>query len=398
MRDQILERLLRVVALVGAVAYIPSCYLSLSDGLWPLAAFDSLAFAVLLAAAFIRRLGYRARLAILVGSAVLISGAVLFATGPFGAGYIYLICAVFLAALLGNNRLIVATIASSAAIACGYALFLVFGHPRLGQSLASFLIVASNLVLVCAVLGMAARRLITGLESANAEEKRLSLRVGEELAAARGAEAALATEMAAKEELLRELNHRVRNNMQLMLSLLTIENSRQDADSMARLSRRIHSLSLANDMILSDPDAGSVDLQQLLLASLVDQHIFIGEGTPFKVEPFSFRLPVDSLIGFALAIGDIVGSLNAMGVPVDVALGGGGGKPSLVFGWPSSEEPGRPSPAAALRSDPFLLGLMKPGCLSFAPGQRGGRASLGLELGQEDGGPGLPEGARGAVS
>ncbi len=381
-RERILGRLLKVIALVGVVAYVPSVYLSVRYGLWYLVLVDSLAFATIVALALAKGISYRLRIDSLVGGFLLISAAVTFATGPFGAGYIFLICAVFLAALLGERRLIVATIVAAASITLGFGLYLALGHPSMGQTLGSFVIVAANLLFVCVLLGVAARSTIVGLQTAYAEEKRLASRVGEELEAARRAEAALQAEMGLKEGLLKELEHRVRNNMQVVQSLLTIEDARRDSlegdgKSVARLSRRVRSLSLANDMLLSAPDARSVDLHHLLVASLVE-HSVGGGGGFFHAKPFYSSLPADQVAGIALVLGDIIASLAALGLPIEITLEAEEGLETLGFSWRSPDAV--EDPASGLRADPLLSSLLSGCVLGFTSGEPGEPATLSLGI------------------
>lgn len=374
-RERILDRLLKVVALVGIVAYVPSVYMSLAYGLWPLVIVDSLAFALLAFVAFKRGLGYSLRVGCLVGGCLVVSATVTFATGPFGAGYIFLICAVFLASLLGDRPLIVATIVAAALITLGFGLFIALGHPTTGQSLGSFITVAANLLLVCTLLGLAARSTIVGLQRAYAEEKRLAARVGVELEAAHRAEAALQAEIGLKEGLLQELDHRVRNNMQVVQSLVTIEDSRRDGGSLQRLSRRLRSLNLANDLILAEPGARSLDLHHLLVASLVEHR---GGAGRFHARHFYASLPPDSVAGIALILGDIIASLDELGLAIEISLDAEEGSETLTFSWSGHDEAG--DPATALRSDPLLSSLLSACELGFSSSAAGGPATLTLGI------------------
>jgi hypothetical protein len=376
-RGQIVDRLLRVAALAGAVAYVPSIYGSIAWRLWLVAAVDSLAFAVFIATALNRRASYRAKLSVLIGAGIAIAGAVLYYMGPYGAGYVYLLGVVFLVVLLGDARFIALTIVASAAILGAYALLVALDVVRIGQPLITVFITDSNIILIGAMLAIAGRSLVSGLEIAYGEEQRLVARVGEELEAARAADAALLAEMAVKERLVKELHHRVHNNMQVVLSLLEIEDARRDGLSIGRMARRVRALSFADDLTLSDPDAETVDLHHFVTMSLVALRVSGDAGDSFSARPFTMPIPVNRLAGLSIAVAEILAALTELRLPVEVATEG---DERLTFTW--SPAPGGEDAALAARlcNDPVAAGLAGPGGLCFERNSEGGEATLYLDL------------------
>jgi hypothetical protein len=379
-RGRILDGILRVIVLVGALAYIPSVCLSVASGLWVIVAADTIAYAVFIAAAVSRRADFRLKLAAIVSAGIVIAGIVLFYTGPYGAGYIWLICAIFLAALLGSARLIAATVLASAAILGGFALLIAVGAAPHGQPLVTFAITAANLIFVCVLLSIAARNLIKGMESAYGEERRLAVRVGEELEAARAADAALHAEMEIKETLMKELHHRVHNNMQIVLSLLDIEDKRRDEGSISRIARRVLALSFADDLVLSDPSAETVDLDRLVSGFVNARRADASMEEGFTTGRLAMRLPIASVVTFSVIIAEVLDALAELRRPVAVALEGERGAESLSFRWPSGESGELIELVARLRSDPVIEGLADHCVLSCGTGDGGRESALFLDL------------------
>ena len=61
-----------------------------------------------------------------------------------------------------------------------------------------------------------------------------------------------------KETLLREINHRVKNNLQVILSLMRL--TPIDERGIADLDRKIRSIALAQDLLNSSPDMSSIQI------------------------------------------------------------------------------------------------------------------------------------------
>jgi hypothetical protein len=382
-RERILDRLLRTVALLGAIAYVPSVYASVAYGLWFVAAVDSAAFALIVAAAVFRRLGYRLRLAVLIGACLAIAGAVLYSTGPYGAGYIWLLCAIFLASLLERRRLFPFTTAAAIAILGGYALLIALGAAPAGQPLVSLAVISANLIVVGALLAAAARSLISGLEGAHAEELRLNARVGRELEAARAAEASLIAQAELKEKLLKELHHRVHNSMQVILSLLDIESANRDEGSLERITRRVRALSLADDLFLSHPEDESAELRELVAGAIVAHRASSEAELPFSTGSFSYDIPAAGIGALSIAIAEIIAALAELALPVAVELSGPEGARRLAFRWAGSDAATGEAIAARLRDDPLVAGIAPPGGLAFEPRDAEGKAAISLDLPRE---------------
>ena len=371
-RSSILDQMLRILAAAGLVAYLPSLYASVAARLWSLAAVDSLALLGMIAASRSRRLGYAAKLRILIGISLAVAAAVLYATGPFGAGYVWLLCAVFSASLLGSTRLAAATAAIAVGILAAYGLLILLGRAPHGQDILSLVATSANLLLVGLLVASTSRRLVEGLERALEAELRLSGRLGEELKAARSADEALRAEIGAKEALLKELNHRVRNNIQVMSVILRLEEGRE-AGAVERMGLRVRALSLANEAFLSAPGAEEVELRAFVAGAIESLRPSRKHGEQIVLEPFSYPIPSEAAIGLSIAVAEIIAALSAGG-GVSVGLEKEGGEALLAFEWEGPGELG-----ARIAADSVVLGLSPWGLAASAKGP-GGRPRLVLGL------------------
>jgi len=264
-RDAVLSSLIRFSAVAAAVAYLPGVVVSIIEGLWGIAIVDTLAYAILLIATFASRVPFTIKLMLLVGSSLLVGMVVLVYTGPLGAGYIWLMVAVVVSSLFGLRRLIVATIGLTVAFMVAWGIALSLGVEGHGATPLTVLIIGASLLVACLMLAIVTQRLLTGLDSALEERELLASRLAEELAQSNAVRAELKSSLETKEELLRELQHRVRNNLQAVQSLLSIEEETDCASDtyIGDNKRRIGALAIANDLFLARPENGLIDGYEL---------------------------------------------------------------------------------------------------------------------------------------
>lgn len=273
-RDAVLSSLLRFSAVAAAVAYLPGVIVALMEGLWGIAIVDTAAYAVVIFAAFATSVPSAVKLLLLVGSSLMVGMVVLVYTGPLGAGYIWLIVAVVLSALFGVRRLVAATIGLIAAFMAAWGAALSLGAEGHGATPLTVMIIGASLLVACLMLAIVTQRLLTGLDAALAERESLASRLAEELAHSNAVRAELRSSLELKEELLRELQHRVRNNLQAVQSLLSIEEETASAYDhyIGDNRRRIGALTIANDLFLARPQDGLIDGYELVRS--IAQQVF----------------------------------------------------------------------------------------------------------------------------
>lgn len=344
----------------GFLALVPSLWACVVTGLWALFVFDCLIYAWILAVAFLPSVSYTVKLVSLIAVGLGLGGAVMAFAGADGAGYLWLVFAVLVAALLGRRVLTLATFAASLAIILLYALASALGRAPKPQLPSAVLVIAANLVIIFAVLVYVIRRLLRGLELSLAESQE--------------ATKTLEMELRKNEGLLRELNHRVRNNMQLSLSLVGIEaasgqGSREEG--LGTVERRLRALAITNELIIDHSDFERIELRDLarLLAFAEPGQATEGPGSRrlWTLGDFSWPLNAGQAIVLGIAIAEIIHALaGPEGGGIDIEDRGQG--PLLVF---------RPGPGPVIEAGPGLEGLralLPPGSLG-QEGAKDGRAS-----------------------
>lgn len=285
--NETLSRLLRFFAWGGLIAYVPSVWLSAAEGLWLLVVVDTAAYGLVLAAAFVPGMPFGFKLGIVVAVSMAVGVAVLVMTGPFGAGYIWLLAAMILSALFGRRLAAAAVIGVSTAIMLAWGLAVAGGSEGFGGSPMSVAIIGSNLVTIGIALTIVIRRLLSRLEDALTERERIGQRLAEELKETRRVGIELEHALETKELLLRELHHRVKNNMQVVMSLISLAHE-DDPDPCDTAKRRVRALSLVNELALSRANGAAVDAGELFrtLASRSFENRF-PEPPPVEVRVLS---------------------------------------------------------------------------------------------------------------
>ncbi|PKL09063.1 MAG: hypothetical protein CVV51_05780, partial [Spirochaetae bacterium HGW-Spirochaetae-7] len=119
---------------------------------------------------------------------------------------------------------------------------------------------------------------------------------------------ALAANLAEKETLLKEIHHRVKNNLQLILSLFMLQKDASDDpdEFKAAMENRIRSMAMVHEMIYESSNLDSVDLgeyaEQLvrLIAGSTDNHVAV------SVESDSISCSLEKAIPFGLLLVELV--------------------------------------------------------------------------------------------
>jgi len=341
-RDVILTRLLRFAAAAGLIAYLPGVIAGIAESLWGIVMVDTLAYAAIVAAAFVPNFSFNAKLGILVGASLLVAAVVLVGTGPLGAGYIWFIVAVVLSALFGRRGIVTLTISLSMAIMAAWAFAVMLGVDGHGATPMTIGVIAASLFFASLALAIVTRRLLDVMVSAISTRELLAERLADELRKSNEVREELERSLSTKETLLRELQHRVRNNLQVVQGLLASDG---DADEKAdrcleKARRRLNALTIVNDIFLSNPDARDVDVFELMrsVAAITGE-----EGVPCRVETDRTTLATietQSAVIVAVIASDIISALSELG-PTSIRVDGLGRGLRICFHCGLSVDPGR---------------------------------------------------------
>ncbi|TVR55654.1 MAG: sensor histidine kinase [Spirochaetaceae bacterium] len=260
--EHVLTDFFRLFAVIGFVAYVPSMWGAISSRLWAIAVVDTIAYAVIVYAALSRGLSSHKKLAILIVVSLGVGTTVLIGTGMSGAGYIWLMAAAIFSAIFGSVKVIVASIAAVCGILGAYVLFVVLGHIETDSSIAIVGIVTSNLVLVSIAVSYVLHSLLSRLGCLADAQVRLSQHLNAELEDNIAVRKSLDTTLQAKRNVLRELDHRVRNNLQIVLSLMSMVPN--DAAGIRELRSRVLAISAVHDSLDPAGNALEVDIADVL--------------------------------------------------------------------------------------------------------------------------------------
>jgi two-component sensor histidine kinase len=126
-------------------------------------------------------------------------------------------------------------------------------------------------------------------------------------------EEAIRSSLREKETLLKEIHHRVKNNLQVIGSLLRLQ-ARYLKDEQARAmfeesQNRVHAISLVHEKLYRAADLGSIDFHDYLLSlteSLTDSWKGAGVPVDVAVEGTGVQLGVDTAIPCGLIVTELV--------------------------------------------------------------------------------------------
>lgn len=128
---------------------------------------------------------------------------------------------------------------------------------------------------------------------------------------------ALSASLAEKDVLLREIHHRVKNNLQVITSLLGLQASNTEnatvRSAIGESRDRIHSIALVHDQLYRIPNAADIDMATYLdeLVTSIERSIgTAGKRIELRVQATSCTLPLDQAIPCGLIVNELV--TNAM--------------------------------------------------------------------------------------
>jgi len=111
--------------------------------------------------------------------------------------------------------------------------------------------------------------------------------------------------------MLRELQHRVKNNFQVIIAFLALQRRHASDDSRERFASvmdRVHAIALAHDQLTFDNNAGEVEFSDYLraLCANIDPH---REGVGIEVEARRATLPIDRAVPAGLIVNELATNL-----------------------------------------------------------------------------------------
>jgi two-component sensor histidine kinase len=281
-RERLADLLIKICAILGGLAYLPSAYLSLRASQWLVLGVDTLAFLLFLLLAFKPSLPYKVKLGALLGASYALGIVLLAMLGPVGAGPIYLFCFVILAGLFGTAKVLVAANILVAASYAGAALAAALGLLGWAKGPGTVAVLGANAALIGAVLSAAAHNLISGYAATAAAEARLRR---------------------LREMMLREIDHRVKNNLQMITSLVSLRarSSADPAKSLQNIQDSLSAIVLVHQLLDREGSHYRLKVKRFLSA------LFERFGASYPELRFEFgwdgpEMEVDSQVGIDLGV------------------------------------------------------------------------------------------------
>jgi PAS domain S-box-containing protein len=188
----------------------------------------------------------------------------------------------------------------------------------------------------------------------------------EDIARRTTVEGELRTSLQEKEVLLREVHHRVKNNMQVVSSLLNLQASQTDDAHIRELFQeshhRIHTMALIHDTIYASRDLANIDLATFtatLASYLKDSYGLEGDRVALHINVDDVVVPPDAAIPYGLILNELVSNCLKHAFP-----DGQGGEVRITLQQVSAsqatlivQDNGRGIPAEIDVQNPDSLGL-----------------------------------------
>ncbi len=279
----ILSAMLKILVIFGSIAYIPSLFACFYEELYLLAIIDTICYAALITA-YLNKLHYLFRMVIILLVSLVLGAAVLYYTGTDGAGYLWLIFAVFIAALFGKKTAIILTISATQGILQLYMVLNILHILNHSTSLLGMITISANMLIISGTVAYIVHYLLGSLNH----------------------------ELGQREKLLRLLRHRIMNNLQTLESLISLEKT---GGSHSRdLQRRIEALSTATNLLLEKEYRQEIELPELLRILARDISVVVSDESDQTL-----MISAEQLTELTIGFSDIFNALKAYG-PLHVQI------------------------------------------------------------------------------
>jgi two-component sensor histidine kinase/DNA-binding response OmpR family regulator len=145
------------------------------------------------------------------------------------------------------------------------------------------------------------------------ELRRINSELTGEIEERKRAEEKLRVSLAEKEVLLKEVHHRVKNNLQIVSSLLDLQyfniNDKQAVQALRATQDRIKSMALVHEKLYLTTDVANIDLTvylESLTEHLCDSYLIDPEQVSLVIDAENVKLSIDKAIPCGLIINELV--------------------------------------------------------------------------------------------
>ncbi len=188
------------------------------------------------------------------------------------------------------------------------------GGPRLDPRVIQAGLAFAGLALCSALLYILAlqsfnRRLALQVATRTASVRETNLLLEQEIVRGAEREHRLAESLSEKEVLLREIHHRVKNNLQIIVSILNLQSEKGNAEFLRELRGRVVGMALVHEHLYSGTELGRVDMEQYLddlasdiAASYSRPDLYVRT----EVKASGVSLTIDQAVPLGLVVAELV--------------------------------------------------------------------------------------------
>jgi two-component sensor histidine kinase len=126
-----------------------------------------------------------------------------------------------------------------------------------------------------------------------------------------------------KETLLREIHHRVKNNLQVISGLLHFQAKKlrapEDAAALAELRQRISAMTLVHERLYQAPDVARIDFGEYVGALVAELRRSFGLRSSIRIDVQSdqVRLPIEQALPSGMIVSELVMNVMKYAFPGD---------------------------------------------------------------------------------
>ncbi|HKJ85481.1 MAG TPA: histidine kinase dimerization/phosphoacceptor domain -containing protein [Spirochaetia bacterium] len=288
-REELLERTLLIGAVLGVVALVPGLVAAGREGSLPIVIADIAAYGLWLVLFFGKRMAYQLRASLLVVMVLSLGVLLLFAVGLEGASFVWLTAPVLLAALFLSPRLALLTGALVALALAICTVMLLTGALAWERPLWIWASVVGSYFTVATFVSAAMIFLHSRMEKAISAEHARNLE---------------------REVLISEIHHRVKNNLQTMVSLLRIQTQTSDDDAvrgaLAHAELRVVSMAVAHQLAYQEEHYGTVPADEIVRQVATECARVAGTPVDPLVHGDGARIASEMAAPFALVLAETI--------------------------------------------------------------------------------------------
>ncbi|MDV6236852.1 sensor histidine kinase [Leptospira ellisii] len=319
-KRNIIQILLVIASCFGFVVYVPSVYLAWVHGLGEVVIIDTLALLLIWFLLLLPNRFYKSKSYFLL-ALVSILGALLYTKiGLGGAGILwFFLIPVFCGIFLNPTLAFWGWIVSSSCV-FGGALLVHYRIWKGTESVLQILVVGINFSFLCGLLTFAVISILRGFAQGIRKQKQLlqlqrktNDRLQKEISIRKETEIKLTETLNDKETLFREIQHRVKNNTQLILSMMALEQEKTRSEpakkAIASAMNRIHSMAMVQDYLFLKNSYKVIHAKDYL-DSLI-RHLFLSYGPSdgriqFDCNLEEIHLPMEKAIPCGLIVNELL--------------------------------------------------------------------------------------------